>query len=484
MLVDQQEINLPLILEGYVEKSNDLVQSMYQLTHAQWIFVHFMIACVDTMRNLDRYMFEFTPEEIVAIVNYDGVRRLESTKRVDAFLSSLRISAVYFRNEAGEFETGRISGMNKTPYGTYIFWFHHRLTSHLLHLDESTRYLLRYPIFMKKLTNKRIYENLIMGMGDKDEYGIMLETQDIPAFAGCRSWFTKWIDQKRRILEEAKREIPAVSDLHFAWIPHKKAVGKGIARVEIIAKRKTPEELQALDYQLAFLQKFDVLKERQRKVEYDNNHPLFASSLFAKLQQLPSETKIQRNKKVFEILYQAEQDADYKSLTEFTITKCTGLMKENPKLHPGFVVNAITWAKYKDEREQAKQHHQLTEQKSKRQREQEGYLRTWEQEKQRYITERTALLGTLKNEHMADAWAQKNIELASIAHGAPKQYLAGLFEAYTAGKEVKRLQERVEEYLLVTYAPIYASYESFVQHKHGLIKEGQTINYQPALLVA
>jgi len=121
MLVDQQEINLPLILEGYVEKSNDLVQSMYQLTHAQWIFVHFMIACVDTMRNLDRYMFEFTPEEIVAIVNYDGVRRLESTKRVDAFLSSLRISAVYFRNEAGEFETGRISGMNKTPYGTYIF---------------------------------------------------------------------------------------------------------------------------------------------------------------------------------------------------------------------------------------------------------------------------------------------------------------------------------------------------------------------------
>lgn len=116
-----KEISLASTLNEYVEKSNDLVNSMYHLTHAEWIFVHFMIACVDRMHELELYLFEFTDREIVSIVNFDGVRRLESTKRVMPFLEKLLTTPVYFPFMGNECVTGWISGIMSTSYGTRIF---------------------------------------------------------------------------------------------------------------------------------------------------------------------------------------------------------------------------------------------------------------------------------------------------------------------------------------------------------------------------
>lgn len=117
-------------------------------------------------------------------------------------------------------------------------------------------------------------------------------------------------------------------------IPHKKEFGKGIAKVEICGKRKTKEELEALAYQQEVIGKLDSLRHTQRKIVYSPDHKLFSGDLFKKLLSMPCSTSIQRNERVFKLLYQAENDKSFKEFAYFTIDKCSEAMERNPKLHP------------------------------------------------------------------------------------------------------------------------------------------------------
>jgi len=108
-----------------VVKSNDLVRSSYRLSKRALVFIYYLIAKLDSVKQDEFTDFVLSYSQIVAILNFDGKRRISKRKEVFQLMDDLNHAPIFREDAEDAIKVNRLSSVT-----------HHKKTDHFrLRLD-------------------------------------------------------------------------------------------------------------------------------------------------------------------------------------------------------------------------------------------------------------------------------------------------------------------------------------------------------------
>lgn len=129
-----------------VVASNELIRSSFKLSKRALIFGFYLISRVDSMKSDDFTDFLFTYQQVTAIVNFDGKRRISKRKEVHSLIKELRTSPIFREDAYDKVDVTRISSLTyHKQTDQFRFRIDPALKPHLLNLKNYfTEFFYRY----------------------------------------------------------------------------------------------------------------------------------------------------------------------------------------------------------------------------------------------------------------------------------------------------------------------------------------------------
>lgn len=141
-----------------VVMSNNLIRASYKLTKRAFLFMLYLIAKVDSI-NQDQFTDIFMSySQIVAILNFDGVRRVGKRKEVFKILTELNEAPIFRDDSESTDLVYWLSSMShKKTTDVYRLRIDPALAPHLLNLrDFFTEFYFRFVLPMES-SSTRVY---------------------------------------------------------------------------------------------------------------------------------------------------------------------------------------------------------------------------------------------------------------------------------------------------------------------------------------
>ena len=142
-----------------VVSSNELIRAGFKLSKRALLFIFYLVAKLDSL-NQDTFTDIFMHyNQIVAIVNYDGKRRISKRKEVFKIMDELNVAPIFREDCEEALQVNRLSSLSHNKK-TDVFRLRidPALEKYLLHLRECfTAFFYRYVLPMELPASIRLY---------------------------------------------------------------------------------------------------------------------------------------------------------------------------------------------------------------------------------------------------------------------------------------------------------------------------------------
>lgn len=214
----------------WVVKSNDLINARYDWTVLQQRMILLMIAQLD----LDDEDFGTQRIDIADLVERSGLSSKAYYERAAEAAHVLLDQKIYVRNESGGWRGYNLLSFVEPHPGHIRARFNPDMRPFLLQLRQRfTRYMLGHVLRFQSPYSVRIYE---MAMQFQDIGHRTLPLDDLREVLDVAAKYPRFYDFKRRILDQAVREIARYTDHVVTYDVIKKGRTPTAVRLHVRAK--------------------------------------------------------------------------------------------------------------------------------------------------------------------------------------------------------------------------------------------------------
>ena len=223
-------MTVPATRRDWVVKSNDLINARYDWTVLQQRMVLLMIAQLD----LDDEDFGIQRIDIADLVERSGLSSNAYYERAADAAHVLLDQKIYVRNEAGGWRGYNLLSFVEPHPGHILARFNPDMRPFLLQLRQRfTRYMLGHVLRFQSPYSVRIYE---MAMQFQDIGHRTLPLDDLREVLDVATKYPRFYDFKRRILDQAVKEIARYTDHVVTYDVVKKGRTPTAVRLHVRAK--------------------------------------------------------------------------------------------------------------------------------------------------------------------------------------------------------------------------------------------------------
>ena len=201
----------PALRRDWVVKSNDLINARYDWTALQQRMVLLMIGQLD----MEADDFGNQRIDVAEIVERAGLRGNGYYERVAEAASVLLDQKIFVRTETGAWRGYNLLSFVEPHPGHIVARFNPDMRPFLLQLRRRfTRYMLEHVLRFQSPYSVRIYE-MAMQFADLGHRTLLID--DLRETLGVAEKYPRFYDFKRRVLDQAVREIARYTDVVVSY---------------------------------------------------------------------------------------------------------------------------------------------------------------------------------------------------------------------------------------------------------------------------
>ncbi|MBK8506140.1 MAG: replication initiation protein [Saprospiraceae bacterium] len=239
----KSELKLQKLHELKVVKRNDLIEnSGYRLPARAAFLLYYLISRLDSKNQREFEDVHMSFDDIQAILNCDGVRRISTKKEGFKIMKDLNSQPIHWWNKEEDEEEMLtwITGL-KRKGDNFRFRFSPDLKGFLLGLNKQEGNFTQFLLFKRVFEcshSFRIFTILARNLGNRPTFKFVVDIEKLKFQLGITGKYQKFYEFKRWVMDPSTKEINVITDIGCKWEVSEKQ-GKTVVSILVKVWRKT-----------------------------------------------------------------------------------------------------------------------------------------------------------------------------------------------------------------------------------------------------